>query len=87
MACSCDSLLVDRTNDSHIRWGSMQRRKECDLKSVGYGKELDAGMLWRAEVLCGVCISFVSMRVVRKGKGDMREREGACVVMNRRIGG
>ena len=65
----------------------MQRRKECDSKSVGYGKDLDAGMLWRAEVLCGVCISFVSMRVVRKGKGDMRGREGACVVMDRRIGG
>ena len=65
----------------------MQRWKECDSKRVGYGKEPEAGRLWRAEVPCDGCLSFVSMRVLRNGKGDIRGREWACVAMDRRIGG
>ena len=72
---------------SHIRWGLMQRRKECDSKRVGYGKEPDAGRLWREEVLFDICLPFVSMRVLRKGKADMRGREWVCVAIDRRIGG
>ena len=65
----------------------MQCQKERDSKCVGYGKEPEAGRLWGAEVLCDVCLSFVSMRVLQKGKGGMRGREWTCVVMDRRIGG
>ena len=87
VAYSCNCLLVVRTNGSHIRWGSMQCRNECDSKRVEYGKEPNMGRLWRAEVLSDVCLSFVSMRVLWKGKRDMRGREWACVAMDRRIGG
>ena len=89
MACLCNSLSVVRTNGSDMRWGSMQRRKECDSKRVRSRTESDAGRLryLRAEVLCDVCLPFVSMRVLRKGKADMRGREWTCAAIDRKIGG
>ena len=86
MACSRDSLFVVKTNGSHMCWGSMQRRKEYSYKGVGYRTELDLGRLCGADVLCDICLSFVSMRVLQKGE-DVRGREWARVEIDRKIGG
>lgn len=45
---------------------------------VRCGKELDARRLWGVEVLCDICLSFVSMRVPQKGKGDTWKRMDLC---------
>ena len=46
---ACPIIVPTEPLDTHLRL--MQRRKECDGKRVGYGKEPDARTLWKAGVL------------------------------------
>ena len=71
-----ECLLVVWTNDSRRRCGSMQRRKGCDSKRAGCGKGPEAGMLWRAEVLCDICISFVVREYCEREREYAWERMG-----------
>ena len=51
-------------------------RKECSYKRVGYRTEMDLGRLCGADVLCDICLPFVSTRVLQKGHA--RKRMDPC---------
>ena len=71
-------------SDSCLSSGQMVRICAGDRFSAGRIKS-DAEK--RAEVLCDVRLSFVSMRVLRKGKEDVGGREWTRVAIDRKIGG
>ena len=93
MCALSQCICREESGNPEAIWQSDSRLSSGQMVCICAGErftagriESDAGRPWRAEVLCDVCLSFVRMRVLQKGKGDMCEGEWTCVATDRRIG-